>query len=160
MTRGISDVYKRQVLEEQPQLVTARFYAATSALKLGNTDEAIEQAILLAQLAKTPSAKAADSDSTTGSGNAADSGGTADSDSAADSGGTADSDNAADSDYAADISLYALLQMMAFNDNSSYTGYQFAVYEDLTDAQRSAIDKEPFLANYLDAVYYLSLIHI
>ncbi len=58
-----------------------------------------------------------------------------------------------DAAYTADGALYAVLQMLAFNDDSRYTGYQYAVYDKLTKEQRKTVEQEPFLADYLDAVY-------
>lgn len=101
--------------KEDPNLVSAKYYAAESALKSGDTDDALKQAIALSKLAKKPSE---------------------------------------DSNFAADVSLYTLLQMISFNDSAQYTGYQYAVYKDLTEEQRKIVDSETFFANYLDAVYY------
>lgn len=52
-----------------------------------------------------------------------------------------------------DTWLFGMLEFLTLDDNSSYTGFQFDVYEKLTEEENAIIDENPFFRNYLDAVY-------
>jgi len=52
-----------------------------------------------------------------------------------------------------DAWLFELLEYLTLNDNAKYTGFQYDVYEDLTDEENALIDENPFFRNYLDGVY-------
>lgn len=52
-----------------------------------------------------------------------------------------------------DTWLFELLEFLTLNDNSSYTGFQYDVYQELTEEEEAVIDANPFFRNYLDSVY-------
>ncbi|MCD8218518.1 MAG: tetratricopeptide repeat protein [Clostridiales bacterium] len=52
-----------------------------------------------------------------------------------------------------DAWLFELLEYLTLNDNAKYTGFQYDVYDDLTDEENALIDENPFFRNYLDGVY-------
>lgn len=55
--------------------------------------------------------------------------------------------------YGADVALYAMLQFIAFNDNGGWTEYKYAFYSKMTEEQKAVVAANPFLADYLEAVY-------
>lgn len=103
-----------RMLEEKPELVSARYYAAISALKADMLDEALEQTSLLADLVKEKVTK---------------------------------------TDYSADVALYSLVQFITINDTGSWTEYDYAFYNRMTDEQKAIVESNPFLMNYLEAAY-------
>lgn len=52
-----------------------------------------------------------------------------------------------------DTWLFELLEFLTLNDNSSYTGFQYEVYQELTEEEQAVIDANPFFRDYLDSVY-------
>jgi len=52
-----------------------------------------------------------------------------------------------------DTWLFEMLEYFTLNDNAQYTGFQYDVYDELTDEENALIDENPFFRNYLDAVY-------
>ena len=52
-----------------------------------------------------------------------------------------------------DTWLFGMLEFLTLNDNSHYTGFQYDVYEKLTEEENAIINENLFFRNYLDAVY-------